>query len=75
MSGRGPRRDAYGVFELVARDTVLVGHDLEVLAGSEQGQRVVQPGATACEDRLPEASGRLDDQLRDLVAGSRIEEA
>ena len=52
MSRRDLRGDAHRVFELVPKDPVLLGHDLERLACAEQGQRVVQPGAPAREDRL-----------------------
>lgn len=68
-SGRHLHGHPDRVFELVHRHAVFIGHDLKRLARLEHGQCILKPGTTSGEDRLPEPSGWIRDQLRDLVGG------
>ena len=75
MSRRDLRGDAYRVFELVAKDPVLLGHDLERLACAEQGQRVVQPAPPRAKIGCPKPRDGSTINSATSYAGSRIKEA
>jgi hypothetical protein len=67
ISGGDPRSDADRILELVARYPVLLGNDIERLTGTEERERILQPRATADEDRLPESTLGINDDVSDLV--------
>jgi hypothetical protein len=67
ISGGDARGDADRILELVARYPVLLGNDIERLADTEERERILQPRATADEDRLPESALGINDDVSDLV--------
>jgi hypothetical protein len=53
------------------RDAVLLGNGIETLTRAEQGDRVLESCAAAGEDRLPDASCRVDEQRASGVSEQR----
>lgn len=64
-SCRVGHRYAHRVLQLLQRYPVLLGDDAQGPPGTEHLQRVLNPAATVLEDRLSEAPGGVDDDVRE----------
>jgi hypothetical protein len=53
---------------LVTRYPVLLGNDIERLAGTEERERILQSRAAASEDRLPESALGMSSSMSTTLA-------
>ena len=61
--------DPDDVLELIERDAVFVGNDVQRLTGAEHRERVFQSRTAPHEDRLPKPSFRVHHHLGNRVGG------